>query len=500
VLEWAAGTAWGLAVSRASLATRARLAGRRGTAALILGVVAMTAPVIAAGYWLDKGVRGPLGAAGTPVLPPFVAASSGSPGQVRTLVLRGEHGVLTYQVLRNSDPVLGEPELTQTSAAMRPLSTAVASLAATDSGDSQDAAQALGQFAIGYVLLPAPVDPVLAGQLNGVAGLQPLTVSSAYDLWRVAGAAGRIRVVPAAGTAVTVPSGVVGADSVVAPATAGTLVLAEPAGGWSATLNGRPLAPLPQPADGWAQGFVLPAGGGHLVISRDDMARDIALGGEAAALLVAFVLALPGTRSASVELTEGVPAEGVTDQPASHRAGTEPGVVVPGNVPPAAVPVGAMPADVAPVDAVPVAAMSAGGMPARGMPARGMPAEEAHGEPAFAVAWPAPAAASSPASPDSPDSPDSPRKRSGSHRAPRHSKPTRVWRSKSSPAQQDEAGRRETEPLRADEWAPQAQLPQSPETPETPETPQTPWAWAEQPQPEPPQNDTRPPWELGDTP
>jgi hypothetical protein len=50
--------------------------------------------------------------------------------------------------------------------------------------------------------------------------------------------------------------------------------------------------------DGWAQGFALPAGGGHLVITRNELARNLSLGAEAAAVLVVFALALPGTRSA----------------------------------------------------------------------------------------------------------------------------------------------------------------------------------------------------------
>jgi hypothetical protein len=89
-------------------------------------------------------------------------------------------------------------------------------------------------------------------------------------------------------------------NATVARGTSGTLVLAEAAGGWSATLNGKPLTPAAAPVDGWAQGFRLPGGGGHLVIARNQTARDLSLGGEAAALLAAFVLALPGSRSSAV--------------------------------------------------------------------------------------------------------------------------------------------------------------------------------------------------------
>jgi GT2 family glycosyltransferase len=288
-----AGRTGNLVASRLS-----RNSGRR-LVVLALLAVAASAPVVAAGYWLTTGVRGPVGAAGPQILPAFVAASSSGPGRNRTLVMRQDGGVLSYTVLRNADPVLGEPELTEQSSATRALDGVVASLGAAATGDGGDTGQALSQFDIGYVLLPAPVDQTLAHQLNGAAGLVPLTVAPAYDLWQVSGTVARVRVVGADGSVVPVASGPIGVQTVLAPGTAGTLVLAEAAGGWSATLNGKPLARLAAPVDGWAQGFVLPAGGGRLVITRDEQARDISLACEAVAVLVVFALALPGTRTAA---------------------------------------------------------------------------------------------------------------------------------------------------------------------------------------------------------
>ena len=86
-------------------------------------------------------------------------------------------------------------------------------------------------------------------------------------------------------------------------------MLAEPAGGWSATLNGHPLTPLAAPVNGWAQGFRLPAGGGSLSVSHSDFGRAALLGLEGLAVLVAIGLALPGPRAAAeAELEE--PAQG----------------------------------------------------------------------------------------------------------------------------------------------------------------------------------------------
>ena len=259
--------------------------------------VAVSAPALAAGYWLADGLGGPVAAAGPQILPAFVAASSAGQDRTRTLVLRQDGGALSYAVLRDSDPVLGEPELAETASSTHAMESAVASLTAAGGGDAGDTGQALSQFDIGYVLLPAPIDLALARQLNAAAGLVPLTKAPSYDLWQVSGTVARVRVLTPGGTAVPVPSGPVGVNAVVAPGTSGTLVLAEAAGGWSATLNGRPLTRLAAPVDGWAQGFVLPAGGGRLVITRNETARNVSLGFEAAALLIAFALALPGTRS-----------------------------------------------------------------------------------------------------------------------------------------------------------------------------------------------------------
>jgi hypothetical protein len=286
-------------------------------------VVAASAPALAAGYWLAAGIRGPVTVAGPQILPPFVAAASAGPDQARTLVLRQDGAALSYTVLRSTDPVLGEPELTGAASAASELDGVVASLAAAAGGDGGDAGQALRQFDIGYILLPAPVDQALANQLAGAAGLIRLTSAPAYDLWQVAGTVARASVTGPDGTAVPVPSGPVGVNTVVAASTSGTLVLAEAAGGWSASLNGKPLARLAQPVDGWAQGFVLPAGGGRLVITRDETARDLSLAAEALAVLVVVMLALPGTRSAAAAATATAAAQAQAQAQAQVQAEPE---------------------------------------------------------------------------------------------------------------------------------------------------------------------------------
>jgi GT2 family glycosyltransferase len=280
---------------------------RRIVAGVALAAAA-SAPLLVAGYWLKGGVQGPVGSVSSPLLPAFVAASSTSSEQYRTLILRPDGAVLDYEVVRQGDPTLGEPELTPSAAATQALSRQVAALGAPDGADAGDPGLLLGSFGIRWVLLPGPVDPTLAQRLDGAVGLVLLSTSASYDLWQVAGPVGRVRVVAPDGTMTVLASGPLGASGVSAPAAGGTLLLAEPYGGWTATLNGRALRPITTPVDGWAQGFTLPAGGGRLSITRDNLPRAVSLLAELVALLAVCVLALPGKRADPAEEADALAA------------------------------------------------------------------------------------------------------------------------------------------------------------------------------------------------
>lgn len=270
-----------------------------GLVIVALAAVACTAPVLAAAAWVTTGVQGPVAPAAGPVLPEFVSVSSATGLRLRTLVLRqGPHGTVEYSVLRATDPLIGANELTTPPSAQRALNLSVAALTAPYGGAAQDQGRSLAQFGIGYVLLPAPADATLARLLDGVPGLRPVSQTSAFELWRVSDTTARVRVLEPNGAVVPLQSGTVTMAGAKAPAAGGTLVLAEPAGGWSASLNGRPLTPLAAPVGGWAQGFRLPPGGGSLTISRSELGRVVAVTLEALAVAVVAGLGLPGARTA----------------------------------------------------------------------------------------------------------------------------------------------------------------------------------------------------------
>ena len=277
----------------------------RGIGVAALALVACSAPVLAGASWVINGVRGPVGPMSGPIVPAVVSASASDGLQQRTLVLRQAGTAVSFSLQRGASPSLGDADLTPVPAAQRALNTAAAALVAPNGGEAVNQGQLLAQLDIGFVLLPKPVNQDLARLLNGVAGLQQVSSTSAFALWRVTDQAARARVVEPNGTVVPVRSGELGVLGAQAPAAGGTLELAEPAGGWQATLNGQALTPVSSPAGSWASAFRLPAGGGVLDIKRDQIGRDLILIFELLAVAVVAGLALPGSRGTA---EQSVPA------------------------------------------------------------------------------------------------------------------------------------------------------------------------------------------------
>ncbi len=277
--------------------------------AVLLGLIACSAPVLAAGYWLSTGVSGPVHQVSSPVVPELVAAGSGQGRQARTLVLRSASGHISYLLLRGPSPSLADAALTPPAGAERALSKVVSALTTPGGSLAADQAQLLADFDIGYVLIQAPVDGQLATELNNVSGLRPYSTTGRYSLWQLDTPPARVAVREPDGTIVPVVSGATGVGGVAAPAAGGILMLAEPAGGWSASVNGHALAAVPSPAGSWAQAFRLPGGGGTLTVGHSGLTRDLLLILELLAFLVVAALALPGIHVA--EQDDAVDGAGV---------------------------------------------------------------------------------------------------------------------------------------------------------------------------------------------
>ncbi len=274
--------------------------GPRQVVAVAVAALAAVTPVLLASTWVVRGVDGPLRRTADPALPAFaVAELAASPG-LRALVLQERSdGRLGYALVRGRGAQLGDR-----SAPDPALAGVVADLAAPR---LSTAADALATRAVRYVAL-RPGGPDLAAALDAQPGLTR-RAALPVPLWEVTAPAARLQVLsPGAATAARTAAASltpelrraappVAVARTVPPGPAGRLlVLAEPDGdGWHATLGGRPLAGVR--AFGWAQGFVLPAGGGSLEVSRGSAGRRSLLALQVLALVVALVLAAPAARA-----------------------------------------------------------------------------------------------------------------------------------------------------------------------------------------------------------
>ena len=313
-----------LAAAAGAEGTRLRVAtssfGWRQPGAIVVTMLAVVAPIVAAGWWAVAGAGGPLERRDPVLLPAFVAAEGDGPDRPRTLVLRSlGPGRLSYSLLRSAGPRTGDAEVSPRPDAGTGLDPVVADLA---SGRGGDAAARLVPYGVRFVLLRRPVLAVVAQAVDAVPGMVRVSGPAGSVLWRIDYPTGRLRVLPPGSGVVgedgaPPPARVVAAGQVRADALLGSgepgrlLVLADPRDeGWQATLDGAALTP--RTYDGWAQAFVLPADGGRLRLRHDQGLRTPLLWLQLGAVLVVVLLALPTlplARTHGPGASDGLPAE-----------------------------------------------------------------------------------------------------------------------------------------------------------------------------------------------
>ncbi|SDS16096.1 Glycosyltransferase, GT2 family [Jiangella sp. DSM 45060] len=286
--------------------SRASFGWRQPLAVIIAGAAAL-APIVGAGWWVARGAGDPVERRDPGILPAYVADEADRPERVRTLVLnRADDGRITYALLRESGPRLGDAETSPPPEEYGPLDDVVADVVSGRGG--ADGAR-LAEFAVRYVYLPRPYDPDLADTLDTVPGLVRSSAPEGAAIWQIDQPVARVwiaappaedgELAPMADEdteVVTVPSGDVNASGSVPEGPEGRQVvlseLADP--GWTARFNGAELEPTTY--GGWAQAFTLPPQAGELTVEYEGNRRAFWLWFQLGAVVVAVVLALPGIR------------------------------------------------------------------------------------------------------------------------------------------------------------------------------------------------------------
>lgn len=281
--------------------------GWRQPVAVLIALAAGVAPVLAAVGWMIGGAAGPLERRDPVQVPAFVAEESSTRDQPRTLVLGGTStGSVAYTLIRGSGARLGDAELAAAGEGNSYLDKVVANLVA---GSGADQGSQLRSFAIRYVLVRDGAPKQMSRVLDATPGLRRLSQLDGSALWQVDRQVARIMIVPAAAADEQLPVGSepVEAHTEIEPGGAGRVLriadAADP--GWQATLDGRPLTR--KTVDGWAQGFELPTEGGKLDLTYETpFTHSVWIWVQAALTVVLLVLALPGRRR---EIDDDLPEE-----------------------------------------------------------------------------------------------------------------------------------------------------------------------------------------------
>ncbi|MFJ2017093.1 glycosyltransferase [Streptomyces nodosus] len=288
--------------------------GWRQPVAALIAFACAAGPLLIAAGWMIRGADGPVERRDPVQVPEFVAEEGGTSDQARTLVLDGRSTArVGYTLVRGSGARLGDGELAAEAAVNRQLDKMVANLVA---GSGADQADALGGFAVRYVLVRKGAPREFSRVLDATPGLTRLSQQDGSALWRVNRQVSRAAIVTGSAEPRAVAAGPVEIHTTIPSGDSDRVLrLADTADeGWTATLDGRPLTRTT--VDGWAQGFRLPSSGGRLDVTYDTPFTHTAwVWGQGALAVVLVVLALPGRRrDIDDDLPEerSVPAQDIT--------------------------------------------------------------------------------------------------------------------------------------------------------------------------------------------
>jgi hypothetical protein len=220
----------------------------------------------------------------------------------RVLVLeRDGDGIVRYTIFDGGDATIGDADVQRNIANAEVTQIVGAMLSGRDRTD----AQRLAAFGIVYVVANDG-DTVVNAALDGAVGLRRVSggTKGAASTWAVQAPNQRAALVWYEEGVTTIEpieytvNKTLRAQLRVDAATTQRVVsIAEPAGAWSATINGKQLAVAPKYVTAWRQAWIVPAGAkGKLVVEYEHGQRLGAVSFQILMLIVVLVIALPTYR------------------------------------------------------------------------------------------------------------------------------------------------------------------------------------------------------------
>jgi hypothetical protein len=148
----------------------------------VLGIVLVTT-IVTAGFWLVRGMDGPLWRGPAQDLPAYLVSAQDPPENQSILVVRkAPDGGMRFSLVKDGGPRMGSLEAAPTAQQTKPITDVLSTLGGGGSGEE---GRQLAGLAIDYVYLPAPVDPTLQSTLDSLPGLTRASANDGDASWLV---------------------------------------------------------------------------------------------------------------------------------------------------------------------------------------------------------------------------------------------------------------------------------------------------------------------------
>jgi GT2 family glycosyltransferase len=157
----------------------------KSTAIIVQGVIGLVlvTTIVTAGFWLVRGMDGPLWRGPAQDLPAYLVSSQDPPDNESILVVRkAPGGEMRFSLVKNGGPRMGALEAAPTAEQTKPIAEVLSTLGGGGTGEE---GRQLAGLAVDYVYLPAPLDPTLQSTLDSLPGLTRASAEDGDASWLV---------------------------------------------------------------------------------------------------------------------------------------------------------------------------------------------------------------------------------------------------------------------------------------------------------------------------
>ena len=223
-------------------------------------------------------------------LPAFLTVGAQTEERFKTLVIRSENDQTTFFIARDSDLILGEPDV------LVGLSLVVnKSIVDLVTGAGIDSSKVLADFGIRYIFLARPLNDDLVRTIDGVGGFTRASKTNEGITWKVTDALPHVLFVTSDGRQITIPSGGTGAEGTLTQP--GKLLITEKYDSrWKLLVNGRFVPSIESPSGVPIFNVLEP---GEFTLYHDSTSRRAWVSLQIISFTALVVLALPARRRRS---------------------------------------------------------------------------------------------------------------------------------------------------------------------------------------------------------